>query len=143
MPHKNSHSPEARASMARRNKRYYEKNRETILEYKNKRGHEYYLKNKDRWKKYLVGSSMKRRCRMFGITEEWYLEAQKTQGNKCAICGVDANTLKKTLCVDHNHTTGAVRELLCDDCNVALGRIRESVITARSMAKYILKHSPI
>ena len=40
------------------------------------------------------------------------------QGGVCAIC---AKPSKKTLCVDHCHSTGTIRGLLCRKCNLGLG----------------------
>jgi hypothetical protein len=47
------------------------------------------------------------------------------QDGKCAICG-EAFKNRKTLCVDHDHSTGNVRNLLCKRCNLGLGHFREN-----------------
>lgn len=41
------------------------------------------------------------------------------QGGRCAICGDPAQHL------DHDHATGATRQLLCQRCNQGLGLFRD------------------
>jgi hypothetical protein len=48
----------------------------------------------------------------------------EAQGGVCAICG-EARPEARTLHVDHDHATGAIRGLLCFRCNNALGDFRE------------------
>jgi hypothetical protein len=60
-----------------------------------------------------------------------------TQGGVCAICSAPDESLKKRLCVDHCHTTGAVRGLLCDNCNTALGKFRDNADTLRRAITYL------
>ncbi len=55
---------------------------------------------------------------------------------KCAVCKVD---IKNRACVDHNHTTGQVRELLCDSCNLGIGAFRENTKTIEKVIKYLKK----
>jgi hypothetical protein len=60
------------------------------------------------------------------------------QGGKCAICGEKPT---ERLCVDHNHTTNAIRDLICTNCNHALGKAREDPTTLRKMAEYLERHA--
>ena len=66
----------------------------------------------------------------------------KTQNYKCSICFI---TIDKSgpngLCVDHDHTTGKIRELLCSHCNSSLGMIKEDVGLLEKMILYIKKHN--
>ena len=48
------------------------------------------------------------------------LEAQ--QGGRCAICSLPI----KRACLDHNHTTGAVRGACCSGCNALLGKVENN-----------------
>lgn len=77
--------------------------------------------------------------RKYGIDVIEYERMCVQQNNLCAIC--DELPTKKTLCVDHNHTTGKVRELLCNGCNAALGHSKESIRVLRNMIAYIERHA--
>ncbi len=57
------------------------------------------------------------------------------QDGECAICHVNEATH-----VDHNHTTGAVRELLCHSCNAAIGLFLEEPQRLISAALYLMEH---
>jgi len=58
------------------------------------------------------------------------------QDGKCAVCREE-----RALLVDHDHTTGLVRELLCHHCNTAIGYLRESSAYCYAAARYLKKHS--
>lgn len=76
--------------------------------------------------------------RRFGISLEHYERMLEEQGGVCAICkGTDAN---KSLAVDHNHQTGAVRQLLCGTCNPAVGFLQDDPLLARKVLEYLEKH---
>ena len=72
-----------------------------------------------------------------------YSKMKDSQNAACAICGeLEAdNEMGKILCVDHNHETGAIRELICFHCNSALGFARENILTLQTMIKYLNKHN--
>lgn len=60
------------------------------------------------------------------------------QGGVCAICAQPG----KSLCVDHNHTTGEVRGLLCSNCNTGLGLFGDNVQHLTQAIEYLrLTHS--
>lgn len=63
------------------------------------------------------------------------------QGWKCAICGAP-DAADRPLCVDHDHRTGAVRELVCDPCNRMLGGARDRAQALEAGAAYLRKHGP-
>jgi hypothetical protein len=63
----------------------------------------------------------------YGITPEQYLEMYTKQNGCCAICGKHQTELKKTLGVDHNHTTGKNRGLLCFNCNITIGKFNDDI----------------
>jgi hypothetical protein len=78
----------------------------------------------------------------YGITVERYIEKIKEQDYKCACCGVKFNLddeTKKAPCVDHNHTTGEVRDILCHRCNLAAGNVLDSSEQAEKLAAYLRK----
>lgn len=76
--------------------------------------------------------------RDYGVSVVWYLAQFQLQDGRCAIC---RQTQPGTaLSVDHNHATGAVRELLCGACNLLIGNARESADTLRAACKYLERH---
>ena len=77
----------------------------------------------------------------YGITLEDYNNLLREQNNCCAICDIHESENKKSLAVDHNHTTGKVRALLCANCNVSLGLLKEDIDRLQKMMDYIKKHN--
>lgn len=57
----------------------------------------------------------------YGITPEQWQSLYDSQEGLCGICGQPQGAQR--LCVDHDHSTGAVRGLLCDFCNRKVGRV--------------------
>lgn len=78
--------------------------------------------------------------RRYGIDSDVYHQMLFLQKGKCAICGVSVTTMKTILCVDHDHDTGAVRELLCSNCNRMLGFGQDDPKILMAGAKYLAKH---
>lgn len=76
------------------------------------------------------------RRRLYGVTDEQYRQMVDAQSGACAVCGST-----QRLCIDHNHATGAIRELLCDPCNKVLGLAAEDPTRLRGLAAYLEKHS--
>lgn len=75
--------------------------------------------------------------RKYGLTLDEYQRMSALQGGACAIC----QTSDALLVVDHDHATGAVRQLLCGHCNTALGFLRDRAETASAAAAYLLRHA--
>lgn len=71
----------------------------------------------------------------YGITLEFYDKMLSDQGGTCAICGCTPDA--GFLCVDHCHTTGAVRGLLCSPCNRGLGHFVDSTKSLSSAIDYL------
>lgn len=72
----------------------------------------------------------------FGITVEKYNEILEAQSGVCAICGFVCSS-GKSLAVDHDHSTGAIRGLLCSHCNLTLGYMKDSPLRLRAAAAYL------
>jgi len=82
--------------------------------------------------------------RNYGISLADFNRMVLAQGNKCACCGTDKPGGKHNQwCVDHNHVTGAVRELLCKDCNIVLGLVEDSPEHLQRLIYYIAKHNEV
>jgi hypothetical protein len=66
--------------------------------------------------------------------KEMYL----AQGGVCAICKE-----AKAVCIDHDHTTGKIRELLCQKCNFGIGQFRDDKRIVQSALEYLDKHEAV
>lgn len=67
------------------------------------------------------------------------------QEGKCAICSKNISILRGANAnehahVDHDETTGAIRDLLCGNCNRGIGCFHHDVSHLRVAADYVLKH---
>ena len=65
---------------------------------------------------------------LYGITLAQYDAKLWGQNGGCALCGLAPKD--QALCVDHNHTTGAVRGLLCRACNFLVGQLERPIMEA-------------
>jgi predicted SprT family Zn-dependent metalloprotease len=104
----------------------------------------YQTTKSDDWRK-LIGQKHHLKTR-YNLTPEQYNEMARQQDYKCAICNTDVtNNIRANkqiaLSVDHNHTTGNIRELLCMKCNYGLGYFRDSAEILDKASKYIDKHN--
>ena len=92
--------------------------------------------NPDKVKAYQRKQHLKR---IYGIAPEDYDRMLEKQDGKCAIC----RTTKQKggrferFCVDHDHSTGAVRDLLCYDCNFALGKFNDNIGNLEAAIHYL------
>lgn len=74
-----------------------------------------------------------------GLTLEAFAELLQLQGGRCALCEHEhvAGHARKSLVVDHDHSTGAVRGLLCHSCNRAIGLMHDDAQRLRFAAQYL------
>lgn len=99
---------------------------------------------KNKWHKTEQGKRSSKNTklkRFFGITLDEYELKLKSQNHTCPICKKHSSEKEKQFAVDHNHTTGEIRDLLCRECNLALGNIQENYETALALGEYIKKWS--
>ena len=120
-------------------KEHYQKHKEAKIKYQQ----EYYQRNKEHVSKRMRERHLKLN---YNLTSQQYLEKVISQNNCCAICGKPEHRILKTgdvkpLSVDHNHTTGVVRELLCNDCNALIGFANEDQEILQNAIVYLQKHS--
>lgn len=80
-------------------------------------------------------------CRRLGITVEQYHAMVAAQSGLCAICQKLPVGRSPYLHIDHNHTTGVVRELLCPKCNTGIGLFDETPELFAAALAYLQKHS--
>lgn len=79
----------------------------------------------------------------YGIDLDDYDSLLRYQDYKCAICGsLEADSMKKFLCVDHINGTTLIRGLLCSACNSAIGLLKHDPDILMSAISYLQK-SPI
>ncbi|WP_246323854.1 endonuclease VII domain-containing protein [Petropleomorpha daqingensis] len=74
--------------------------------------------------------------RRYGITAEDADAMLAEQDGLCAICGV-----APAAHVDHDHVTGAVRQLLCFNCNGGLGQFKDDPELLHRAAYYVALHT--
>lgn len=126
-------TPEQKLKDKIRLNKYIKENKEHV---KNKHK-EYWDRNKDKSKNNAL-------YRKYGISLSDYQKMFAEQLGVCAICYqaevATINNIRKTLSVDHNHTTGKIRGLLCYRCNSALGLLKEDEKLIMSTLFYIKKY---
>lgn len=116
----------------------YEK--EYYMDMQNKYTRKKYKKDYD--KKYYDVNFLRYRekqlLRLYGITLQQYNQMLAEQNCKCAVC--NKNELEVgTLCVDHDHENGKIRNLVCTPCNTALGLLKEDVEILDRAKLYLVK----
>lgn len=139
---------------------YYLKNQETVKAKSKKwreenpgKGAEYHrewVKNnpertrkiKQKWKDQNKDKSRDYQLKnQYGITLDDYCEMKEGQGHTCLICGTseDDERVKRSLVVDHCHTSGEVRGLLCAPCNSGLGFFKDNIEWLERAISYLKK----
>jgi hypothetical protein len=91
---------------------------------------------------------LKNRLRyLYGMTVETFEGMLAAQNGCCAICErperAKINGKVKPLSVDHDHVTGAPRQLLCSHCNHTLGHMEDNPTLLEKAAAYLRKHQRI
>jgi Recombination endonuclease VII len=74
------------------------------------------------------------------LTEPEYASLIKKQKGRCSICLCKLIKGKQTT-LDHDHSTGKVREILCATCNNMLGCAKDNPDLLRAGIKYLKKHN--
>ncbi len=84
----------------------------------------------------------------YKISFEDYLEMERRQDSKCAVCGTTdsgtyrgLNNTKSRFCIDHDHVTGKIRGLLCLNCNTGIGRLGDNLEGVEAAAAYLRKNN--
>jgi len=80
----------------------------------------------------------------YDLTMENYNKMLIEQNGVCAVCKNPENTKHRSGCtnrlsVDHNHTTGKIRQLLCTRCNSLIGMSKENISTLLAAVDYLRK----
>lgn len=72
--------------------------------------------------------------REYGITPSDYDNMLADQGGRCRICQE-----RRTLVVDHDHSTGRVRGLLCNCCNRCIGQLGDQYESVSKAQTYLVR----
>lgn len=80
--------------------------------------------------------------RNYGLTLAEYLAKLEAQDGKCAICTTPLKSSGTNTHLDHDHTTGNLREFLCSACNKGLGYFKDSITNLTLAIEYLIKHKP-
>ena len=78
----------------------------------------------------------------YTISQSEYEDMFAQQDGVCAICGREetarhSSGTVRSLCVDHDHATGAIRGLLCRECNRGLGAFGDKADLLQEAAAYL------
>lgn len=125
-----------------------EEERRAVREKERQRGVARYAKNRERHGEVCKGiyernkehRKNRRLQQTYGITPERHAAMLEQQCGECAICKRKFDGAYPPF-VDHNHSTGKVRELLCRSCNSAIGYANEDTQVLQRMIEYITKHN--
>lgn len=111
----------------KQSKEYHKNNKEARKE----SGKEYRYKNADVIK-------IRRKEKLYGISESEQEELITLCNNKCEICGIDAKfSTKQVLNIDHDHSTGDIRGMLCGKCNKGLGLLGDNLESLKKVVNYL------
>jgi hypothetical protein len=115
-----------------RQRAYYARNKED----KAKRNHEYYARKKLENPNYNNSRKEKNAGRSIKLRKAEYDRMLHEQGGVCAICQNQPRKDRR-LCIDHDHSTGAIRSLLCVKCNAAIGLFNENTDLMSKAIEYL------
>lgn len=94
----------------------------------------HYQRNKDQ---VLLRARERHYNQSYGLTLEQYSEWCIRQEHTCAIC----RCITDKLFIDHDHKTGALRDLLCTTCNTGIGGLRDDPDLCDAAAAYLRRHA--
>lgn len=116
-----------------------EKKRENWRRYREKNLEEHRARDAERHRQHRAKERERYRWknirRNYGLTKEEYLALWDSQQGACGICGDALAGVK--VCVDHDHSTGAVRGLLCNPCNMGLGSFKDDLNRLAGAMKWL------
>ena len=84
------------------------------------------VNQRNHYLKYKKEIGMKKKTRLYGLSEKDYIGLISKQKNKCAICNKSFSKTRPV--VDHCHKTGKIRGILCICCNSRLERLHSNDI---------------
>lgn len=118
-------------------KRNAEKYNESVRKYRAKKGIEWRRERRARAHERNPLARKHYSLARYGLGIGEFQKMLEQQGHACAICGTKENRDGKSLYVDHDHVTGAVRGLLCRKCNTGLGLLGDGLEGIEKVMKYL------
>lgn len=118
--------PECKVCHNEKQKLYYEKNKDKVL---------------DRTRKYNKTEFRKKYCRdraKIKLKEKREKNASRPRSEKCEIC-LKLPT-KKGIVWDHDHITNEFRGWICSKCNTLLGMCNDEIAVLKNAIKYLKKY---
>lgn len=103
----------------------------------------WYVENRERQKENSRSWKLENRSRV--LATKYKVDVSEIDGlmslvtQSCPICNRDM----KRPHLDHNHSTGKVRNFICSRCNTALGLVEENTEILKNLTLYIEKHASI
>lgn len=84
----------------------------------------------------------------FNISLDDYATMLSLQNGVCAICHGAETTRSRLgelrhLSIDHDHTTGRIRQLLCSRCNSVLGLANDNITILQAAITYLTVHAAL
>lgn len=76
--------------------------------------------------------------RTYKITQQELAALREAQADRCAICQKSAPEH-----LDHDHSTGEIRQLLCTRCNMGLGQFRDDPSLLQMAVFYVEHHNQV
>lgn len=77
----------------------------------------------------------KRRKERYGLSEADFESLLVSQDKKCGICRIEEP--RRGWCIDHCHSTGAIRGILCHRCNFLIGAAHDDPRILERAARYV------
>ncbi len=74
----------------------------------------------------------------YGLTLDQVEHMFVQQNGKCSICEESFEN-PRHMHVDHDHSSGTIRELLCSNCNIVLGQSQENIQILLKAISYLEK----
>lgn len=97
-------------------------------------------KRKESLEQDYLGTRLKERAsnlkRVFGMSLKEYDEKLLLQDSVCKICKEKCKSGRR-LAVDHDHSSGQIRDLLCTNCNQGLGKFQDNPELLEKAAEYL------
>jgi len=116
-------------------KNYYDNHKEQLQYFKEQRGTEEYKKRMTDYRKSEAGIKSARITKMkqYGIISDDYEALYEKWKNTthCEDCNIElvgGNNGANRKCIDHDHKTGAFRNIVCHKCNAKRGREDNKII---------------